>query len=1033
MDIKAELACYGVAEGSVLWLDELRHDNLEYLDLVGGVALDWERQTRIHPAAVIEFERQPLLYVFAADSLTLDPAQYSTIIQALLTKLACRGDSAWLAVLTPGQLTLHAISISDAPSTSTHIPASSPRARTFIQDLAMRWREDAVTAAAENAFHDLLFELVTMASSNLLKTKALKGKTEEVLSLVGRALFSRFLIDRGLMNQETYQAFRGPFETCFNTSENAINTCRWLDKTFNGELLPLAGEDYSGFFKGLGKDAPAVLQELSNILHHAPGGQTSFREAWGNIDFAHVPIGLLSEVYEQFAHEHGPEMLLGGGTKKTKLAKAESIHYTPRIVAEYMLNQALSAVKTRPVHQARVLDPAAGGGVFLTLAYRRLVSETWQAEARPSRKKLRDILYDQICGFDINESALRLAALSLYLTALELDPDPHTPGNMEFKPLIGRVLFNARSVGEEHPNPQVLGSIGPGVGSKHNGRYDMVIGNPPWTSWKTQKKGAPKEEDLNYRAEQIVRQIAAARAVGGTNTANTDRLIEIAKYYENPDRVPDLPFVWRAMEWATTGGIIALALHARLLFKQSERGIAARNALFSTLRVTGVLNGASLRQQNLWPNTDAPWCLLFAKNEVPNDDQVFYFVSPEQEEGLNQSGLMRVDYPSAEPIQFSIAREESTLLKTLFRGTALDAEVVGRIRKVKTVPLRDYWRRHGLFTGEGYQIVSGGIVPTELVGLPNLTTEARQRFAVNTRQLSRLGQIKMLFPRKRRIYRAPLLIMPESISWNRSDGFALLAHSDVVYSESFYGYTTHGYGGKDKARADRLARYVHLLTYSQLFVYWTLMTSSKFGVERDSLLKADVDAFPLVPYEDLKDQHRKKIAELSVAIESGQCPWEEVDTWVSELYGLNAQDRQTIADTLAVATPYSGAQMRAQRTPTNSEVTMFATQMEALLKPLFGHLDAKIEVRSRPTEGRSWRFLDVCCNGSDVPEWTKIWLRSLADAQGASRIFVRNSPGHIGIGLLAEYRYWTPSRARLCALDIIRQHSDYLMGKKNAA
>ena len=39
---------------------------------------------------------------------------------------------------------------------------------------------------------------------------------------------------------------------------------------------------------------------------------------------------------------------------------------------------------------------------------------------------IQDILYNQIRGFDISESALRLAALALYITAIELNASPAT-------------------------------------------------------------------------------------------------------------------------------------------------------------------------------------------------------------------------------------------------------------------------------------------------------------------------------------------------------------------------------------------------------------------------------------------------------------------------------------------------------------------------------------------------------------------------------------------------------------------------------
>src|SRR5208337_1849683 len=90
----------------------------------------------------------------------------------------------------------------------------------------------------------------------------------------------------------------------------------------------------------------------------------------------------------------------------------------------------------RKAGKARVLDPACGAGVFLVLAFRRLYQERWKATGqRPPRPVIRKILNHQLRGFDINESALRLSALSLYLTAIELDPKPTPPDALKFKNL----------------------------------------------------------------------------------------------------------------------------------------------------------------------------------------------------------------------------------------------------------------------------------------------------------------------------------------------------------------------------------------------------------------------------------------------------------------------------------------------------------------------------------------------------------------------------------------------------------------------
>ena len=42
-----------------------------------------------------------------------------------------------------------------------------------------------------------------------------------------------------------------------------------------------------------------------------------------------------------------------------------------------------------------------------------------------------------------------------------------------------------------------------------------------------------------------------------------------------------------------------------------------------------------------------------------------------------------------------------------------------------------------------------------------------------------------------------------------------------------------------------------------------------------------------------------------------------------------------------------------------------------------------------------------------------------ADGYGASRISWERD-GELILGLLKQYRYWTPTRARLCALDLIQ-------------
>lgn len=1019
--IEEDLMTLGASRSNIRWLTKPDADNIQYLDLIDSAARRRGAKLMAQPSAVIEFEGQPLLYVIDGRGLAGGSAAARDKIVQTLRILACRGDAAYLAILEYGRVVVHPIQLKTKVNSSISWDISQIGPRSLVQDLATEMIEGMPTRGVRRAaVHELLFRLLSQASDELLATRSMQGCHDDVLALIGRALFARFLIDRGIITKTTFPDLKDTPENCFASSLQAARTCKWLDDTFNGELLPLADGRYQSYFMSLGDE---IFRVLSNIMHRAPGGQLSFESQWGDLDFAHVPIGLISEVYERYAHRHiGPN------------AKKESMHYTPRHIAEFMIDEAFAGLDDDRRCHARLLDPAAGGGVFLTLGFRKLVAELWKAnDRRPTRREIRRVLYKQVRGFDINASALKLAALGLYLTAIELDPNPTDLDELKFEPLFASseratmktVLTHARLPDELETNPYVLGSLGGAISKEHRKKYDIVIGNPPWSGLSS-KKGA---KQVAKKFHGLVRDIARARAA---ENSQHPELLSIAESYENPDGVPDLPFVWRSMEWAADGGIIAFALHARLLFKQADMGSRAREALFTSLRVTGVLNGAAVRRENVWPKVNAPWCLLFARNEVPTDHDVFHFVSVELEKRLNGQGRLRIDEKSAQPIQLSVFKQKPYLLKTLFRGTAMDGAVMDHLAARNTMSIGKYMDKHGLKCGEGYKVAKDSQQQdsSAMIGMVNLRREWSPRFAAGRDVIEqRFERSSLHRPRDIAIYRGPLVILPVSIPEGPHQGISLISNDDVAYSESFNGYSMHGFNAGSPYA---LACYLHVLTYSKLFRYYVLMTSSQFGVERDSLQKEDVDEFPIIPFENVHQSNATRFQQLSAAIAREEMPWSDVDEFVFELYGISTELQNVITDTLSVSLPYPTTSERAEKAPSASEIENFRAALEGHLRPIFQLADVEIAVKAHLPAAGSWAFLDVICEGFEPAEWDRDWLRELADNQGATGILIPTPPHHIGIGLLAQYRYWTPSRAHLCALTIIREYGDVLVAARAA-
>ena len=128
---------------------------------------------------------------------------------------------------------------------------------------------------------------------------ALEVSHEDAISLVGRALFTRFLGDRDLLPESMSQPEIA--ESLFDDRDVAEQTSKWLDETFNGDPLPLSVDIF-------GKLPERSYRVLGDILRRAPEGQLFLRweEKWCNLDFAHIPVGVLSQAYELYLREHAP-------------------------------------------------------------------------------------------------------------------------------------------------------------------------------------------------------------------------------------------------------------------------------------------------------------------------------------------------------------------------------------------------------------------------------------------------------------------------------------------------------------------------------------------------------------------------------------------------------------------------------------------------------------------------------------------------------------------------------------------------------
>jgi len=1016
----------------ILLDSEVNASQLEYLDLVPA-----KTGALLLPDAVAEFQGRPLLYlVDDAGEAGKSPLQVAQV-QGLQTLLANRSEHACLGVVRPGSLDVYPINLDRKALTEANfktIQISDPDAPAFFQSLATGTFDLPGRPEQADYVYESIYGLLTAASTQLAggKDKAGPMRGLEVLSTTGRALFFRFLIDRRIvLPSEVAEISPGAdgLKDAFSNAENAAATSCWLDETFNGDLLPLvqgltpetSSEErlriYLRFYRDAGvATGQQLFRHLEAILQgwkHVGGTQFQTALDWDDFDFAHIPIGVLSQVYETFSHQWDEEH-----------AEETSVYYTPRHLARILVEEAFAGLK-QPA-DAAVLDPACGAGVFLVLAFRQLVRRNWEKlGVRPDTRTIQRILYKQLRGFEVSESALRLTALALYISAIELNSTQRPPRSLKFpRPLRDEVLFNFGRHELDQQHGFAMGILGPEVPVAFNNSFDIVVTNPPWTRLRaTGKDAKARTEDK----KQVAETNAAFTAL--TRRALAARGLEaVASGYANPDNNPDLPFLWRATEWSKQGGIIAMALPGRVILKQSAKGKAARDAIMLGLAVTGILNGSDLEKTPVWPKMDLPFILLFARNTLPRPDHRFHFATPIRENRLSTRGQFRLDYQAAETVSARTVVEKPWLLKALAVGTVLDIDVVDRLPQSS---VSEYWTKNGLYSGEGYNLSPGlKQQPADvLCSLPDFEVPA-SGFSIQPDQLpnwrDRYHRETAHRPRDKRLYQPPLVIIPQAPrNEAREQPKAFVSRQlAVAFSKSSYGFSA-----ATSPDGQVIASALYLALHSSMYQYFCLMRSSRQGASFRTILKEDVEAFPFPDPTRLSDADKRRTIELAQALETRVTkPWGEIDEFIFKLYGLDEHDATVVRDTVTFCGPYRSIRQPAELPAGPEDLEVFRRYLEDMLQPLFQVADQKCAVRVLDAGEwyPPWRFVSVTLAGDELGDTHKLLKRLMVEAgkTGASRIVLRVPDGGLLVGILNQRRFWTRSRARLCSLNIERRHLD---------
>ncbi|MFC2006407.1 Eco57I restriction-modification methylase domain-containing protein, partial [Chloroflexota bacterium] len=323
-----------------------------------------------------------------------------------------------------------------------------------------------------------------------------------------------------------------------------------LEDRFNGRIFPIdfqtvntLSNEHVALVASVftGAEIPMNASEFERQLH------LDFKA----YDFSYIPVETLSAIYEQFIRNR----------------KEKGAIYTPEVLADYVLSEMEWA---KPLERSmKVLDPACGSGVFLVLAYRRLIEKELHNIGHGEKlkaEKLCDILRESIYGIEKETDACYVTEFSLILTLLHY-AEPRELQSLQFKfpPLHNTRIFNCDffDFKSEEGNASFW---------QKGLKFDWITGNPPWIELKPPKPDVKDEmrfirtwmEDPNNKSE---------RPTGGK------RIAEV--------------FSWLVTDLLEPNGIVGLILPATSLFNLESKSY--RQCFFSKNEILRITNFANLR------------------------------------------------------------------------------------------------------------------------------------------------------------------------------------------------------------------------------------------------------------------------------------------------------------------------------------------------------------------------------------------------------------------------------------------------------
>jgi len=564
-----------------------------------------------------------------------------------------------------------------------------------------------------------------------------------------------------------------------------------LKTDFNGDLLE-PGAETQEFWKKLPAAAMSRLHAFLRRVDLVTGQQDFWK-----YDFRFIPVELISGIYESFLDDDKRDV---------------GAYYTPRHLATLVVDLALS--KSTNLLAERIYDGACGSGILLTTAYRRLLGK---AEAQAGRtlgfSERVDLLKSSIFGSDLNLSACRVTAFSLYLSVLEgLDPSDlaslAAQGSSHLPKLVGHNLRGG-----------VEGDFFSGANPRFEApECSIFLSNPPWVE---PKKDVVLPSDTWARANGL----------------------------DIPRRQTAGAFMLRALDCVTPSATLCFILPVSILAAPSSREFV-RDVL-ARYEIETLINFGDVRKL-LFAAARQPCLIVVARPRradqlAPAPTETIEYWVPKADLSL-AFGRLTLHSSDRHRLRAQSLAHSNELLTTLFWGNAHDAGMLALLRAGGT--LGKFLKcTPGWGCRKGFHATDRSVeAPASSQRLWKLQYLDAKAFAfdgpvLDASTLSAFPKVKLPT-----VARLPTAVM-SAFTGPRiliTDGMTTRREVCAVFSSIPFSFKSSIGAIVAPAGQEDLLRFLALYLHSDLARYGLLLTAYQVAFERERVSLKDLGALPFV-------------------------------------------------------------------------------------------------------------------------------------------------------------------------------------------